>query len=141
CSVEVVDLRTLVPLDRETACASLRKTSKALLLHQDTRTGGPAGGGASPPPLQPPAGGGLPAQCGKGRRESSLAVSLLSWRWPPPGYPLGPPPTTAPGPPRRHRRARWFWKTPAAIAPCSPKPNSASPRPWPISWPRDCWFR
>ena len=41
--VEVVDLRTLVPLDRETICASVRKTSKALLLHEDTRTGGMAG--------------------------------------------------------------------------------------------------
>ena len=42
-SVEVVDLRTLVPLDRETVCASVRKTSKVLLLHEDTRTGGMAG--------------------------------------------------------------------------------------------------
>ncbi|MGA3018716.1 MAG: alpha-ketoacid dehydrogenase subunit beta [Bryobacteraceae bacterium] len=42
-SVEVVDLRTLVPLDRETVCASVQKTSKALLLHEDTRTGGMAG--------------------------------------------------------------------------------------------------
>jgi 2-oxoisovalerate dehydrogenase E1 component beta subunit len=43
CSAEVVDLRTLLPLDRETVCASVRKTSKALLLHEDTRTGGMAG--------------------------------------------------------------------------------------------------
>ena len=42
-SVEVVDLRTLLPLDRETVCASVRKTSKVLLLHEDTRTGGMAG--------------------------------------------------------------------------------------------------
>jgi len=42
-SVEVVDLRTLVPLDRETVCASVRKTGKVLLLHEDTRTGGMAG--------------------------------------------------------------------------------------------------
>jgi 2-oxoisovalerate dehydrogenase E1 component beta subunit len=42
-SVEVVDLRTLVPLDRDTVCGSVRKTSKVLLLHEDTRTGGMAG--------------------------------------------------------------------------------------------------
>jgi len=42
-SVEVVDLRTLLPLDRETVCASAKKTSKVLLLHEDTRTGGMAG--------------------------------------------------------------------------------------------------
>jgi 2-oxoisovalerate dehydrogenase E1 component beta subunit len=42
-SVEVVDLRTLVPLDRETVCESAKKTSKVLLLHEDTRTGGMAG--------------------------------------------------------------------------------------------------
>jgi len=43
CSVEVVDLRTLMPLDRETVCESARKTSKVLLLHEDTRSGGMAG--------------------------------------------------------------------------------------------------
>jgi 2-oxoisovalerate dehydrogenase E1 component beta subunit len=42
-SVEVVDLRTLLPLDRATVCESVRKTSKVLLLHEDTRTGGMAG--------------------------------------------------------------------------------------------------
>ena len=42
-SVEVVDLRTLLPLDRETVCESVKKTSKVLLLHEDTRTGGLAG--------------------------------------------------------------------------------------------------
>jgi 2-oxoisovalerate dehydrogenase E1 component beta subunit len=42
-SVEVVDLRTLMPLDRETVCASVRKTGKALLVHEDTRSGGIAG--------------------------------------------------------------------------------------------------
>src|SRR5215469_403040 len=42
-SVEVVDLRTLLPLDRETVCESVKKTSKVLLVHEDTRTGGMAG--------------------------------------------------------------------------------------------------
>src|ERR1039458_4433250 len=37
---DVVGLRTLMPLDRETICASVRKTSKALLLHEDTRSSG-----------------------------------------------------------------------------------------------------
>src|SRR5579863_1232928 len=41
--VEVVDLRTLLPLDRETVCESVKKTSKVLLLHEDTRTAGIAG--------------------------------------------------------------------------------------------------
>jgi 2-oxoisovalerate dehydrogenase E1 component beta subunit len=43
CEAEVVDLRTLAPLDRGTICDSVRKTSKALLLHEDTSTGGMAG--------------------------------------------------------------------------------------------------
>ena len=42
-SVEVLDLRTLVPLDRDAIAATVRKTSKVLLLHEDTRTGGMAG--------------------------------------------------------------------------------------------------
>jgi len=42
-SIEVVDLRTLLPLDRQTVCATVKKTSKVLLLHEDTRTGGMAG--------------------------------------------------------------------------------------------------
>ncbi len=40
---EVIDLRTLLPLDRETLLASVKKTSKVLVVHEDTRTGGIAG--------------------------------------------------------------------------------------------------
>ena len=39
-SLEVVDLRTLWPLDSETIRASVEKTGRALLLHEDTRRGG-----------------------------------------------------------------------------------------------------
>lgn len=38
--VEVVDLRTLHPLDRDSVLASLRKTGKALVVHEDNRTMG-----------------------------------------------------------------------------------------------------
>lgn len=42
-SVEVVDLRTLLPLDKETILESVRKTSRALIVHEDTLTGGIGG--------------------------------------------------------------------------------------------------
>jgi pyruvate/2-oxoglutarate/acetoin dehydrogenase E1 component len=40
---EVIDLRTLLPLDREGIVNSVKKTSKLLIVHEDTRTGGIAG--------------------------------------------------------------------------------------------------
>jgi 2-oxoisovalerate dehydrogenase E1 component beta subunit len=39
-SVEVIDLRTIVPWDREAVLESVRRCSKVLVLHEDTRTGG-----------------------------------------------------------------------------------------------------
>jgi 2-oxoisovalerate dehydrogenase E1 component beta subunit len=41
--VEVIDLRTLMPLDREAVIATAKKTSKVVLLHEDTLTGGIGG--------------------------------------------------------------------------------------------------
>src|SRR5579859_2504594 len=40
---EVLDLRTLLPLDEETILQSVRKTNKCLVVHEDTKTGGIAG--------------------------------------------------------------------------------------------------
>lgn len=42
-SLEVVDLRTLLPYDEEAVLQSVRKCNKVILLHEDTRTGGFAG--------------------------------------------------------------------------------------------------
>ena len=39
-SVEIVDLRSIMPWDKEAVLASARKTSKVLVLHEDTRSGG-----------------------------------------------------------------------------------------------------
>ena len=41
--VEILDLRTLSPLDREAIAQTVRKTNKVILLHEDTRTAGMAG--------------------------------------------------------------------------------------------------
>ena len=42
-SVEVLDLRTLAPLDDEAIVATVKKTNRLLIVHEDTRTGGIAG--------------------------------------------------------------------------------------------------
>jgi 2-oxoisovalerate dehydrogenase E1 component beta subunit len=39
-SVEVVDLRSLAPLDKETVLESVRKTSRALIVHEANMTAG-----------------------------------------------------------------------------------------------------
>jgi pyruvate/2-oxoglutarate/acetoin dehydrogenase E1 component len=41
--VEVIDLRTLAPLDKEAILASVKKTNRALVLHEASRTGGIGG--------------------------------------------------------------------------------------------------
>lgn len=42
-SVEVIDLRTLLPIDDAAIVASVRKTNRVLIVHEDTVTGGMAG--------------------------------------------------------------------------------------------------
>ncbi len=42
-SVEVLDLRTLLPIDDAAIVASVKKTNRVLIVHEDTRTGGMAG--------------------------------------------------------------------------------------------------
>jgi 2-oxoisovalerate dehydrogenase E1 component beta subunit len=41
--LEILDLRTLSPLDREAIAETVRRTSKVIILHEDVRTGGIAG--------------------------------------------------------------------------------------------------
>jgi 2-oxoisovalerate dehydrogenase E1 component beta subunit len=41
--IEVVDLRTLAPLDKEAILASVKKTNRAIVLHEASRTGGIGG--------------------------------------------------------------------------------------------------
>jgi 2-oxoisovalerate dehydrogenase E1 component beta subunit len=42
-SVEVIDLRTLLPMDDEAIMATVKKTNRVMIVHEDTRTGGVAG--------------------------------------------------------------------------------------------------
>ena len=46
-SADLIDLRTLAPLDMETVYQSVQKTGKVIVLHEDTLTGGIAGEVAS----------------------------------------------------------------------------------------------
>lgn len=41
--IEVVDLRSLIPLDKDTVLQSVKKTGKVLIVHEDTLTGGIGG--------------------------------------------------------------------------------------------------
>ncbi|MFC5719689.1 alpha-ketoacid dehydrogenase subunit beta [Streptomyces gamaensis] len=41
--LEVVDLRSLVPFDEETVCASVRRTGRAVVVHEAVGFGGPGG--------------------------------------------------------------------------------------------------
>jgi 2-oxoisovalerate dehydrogenase E1 component beta subunit len=41
--LEIVDLRSLLPLDREAIASTVKKTNRVIVLHEDTKTGGIAG--------------------------------------------------------------------------------------------------
>jgi 2-oxoisovalerate dehydrogenase E1 component beta subunit len=42
-SVEVIDLRSIAPMDDDAIIATVKKTNRVLIVHEDTRTGGVAG--------------------------------------------------------------------------------------------------
>ncbi len=39
----MIDLRTLLPMDDDAIVATVKKTNRVLIVHEDTRTGGIAG--------------------------------------------------------------------------------------------------
>ncbi|HMH08815.1 MAG TPA: transketolase C-terminal domain-containing protein, partial [Terriglobales bacterium] len=41
--LEILDLRTISPLDRDAIAGTVRKTNKVIVLHEHSRTGGIAG--------------------------------------------------------------------------------------------------
>jgi 2-oxoisovalerate dehydrogenase E1 component beta subunit len=41
--IEILDLRSLVPIDREAIAATVKKTNKVIILHEHSKTGGLAG--------------------------------------------------------------------------------------------------
>jgi 2-oxoisovalerate dehydrogenase E1 component beta subunit len=41
--LEIIDLRTVSPLDREAIAKTVKKTNRVILLHEDVKTGGLAG--------------------------------------------------------------------------------------------------
>jgi len=41
--IEILDLRTVSPLDREAIAQTVKKTNKVIILHEHSRTGGLAG--------------------------------------------------------------------------------------------------
>jgi len=41
--LEILDLRTVAPLDKEAIAATVKKSNRAIILHEDTKTGGIAG--------------------------------------------------------------------------------------------------
>lgn len=96
-SVEVVDLRTLLPIDEETILASVRKTGKAILLHEDVLTGG--------------VGGEIAARIAE-RAFESLDGPVVRIAAPDTPVPFSPPLEDAflPGVPKVVEKARWLYR-------------------------------
>ena len=97
--LEVVDLRTVLPLDRDAIRQTVEKTNRVIVLHEDTKTGGIAGEVAaiineecfdsldapivriasadSPVPFSPPLEGGLSPQGGRRGAGSAALAEVL----------------------------------------------------------------